>query len=165
MPKKSKPYISDKFKTKGIFDHLRELTEGKDETYWSNLSGKERMEFSPYMVNRFLSMNVEWIDLIDDLQRYTIGFLPKSLVFEFYRDTLPKGKVFLKYVKGKGKADIPDALADMLMRYFKCSKKEMEEYFDILMRSEQGQQFIVELMQGYGTPEKELKKLRKEIGV
>jgi hypothetical protein len=60
---------------------------------------------------------------------------------------------------------VPDALATMLMRYFQSSENEMHEYFDLLMRSEQGKTFIVELMQDYGIDEKVLKKIRKEVGV
>lgn len=164
-PRKKKDYISDKHKSKNLFDHLRELTEGTDEHYWTDLTGGEKVEFQPFIVNRFLSMNVDWIDLVDDLQRYTIGILPKNLVFALYHEILPKGRVYLKYVKGKSKATIPDALETMLMRYFECSPKEMREHFDLLMRSEQGKTFLVELMQAYGTQEKELKKLRKEIGI
>jgi len=41
----------------------------------------------------------------------------------------------------------------------------MHEYFSLLMRSAQGKQFIVELMEAYGTQEKELKKIRKEIDI
>jgi hypothetical protein len=164
-PRKKKDYISDKHKSKGLFDHLRELTEGVDEHYWGDLTGGEKVDFQPYMVNRFLSMNPEWIEMVDELQRFTVGILPKKSVFDLYHEILPKGRVFLRYIKGKGKATIPDALATMLQRYFECSEKEMREHFDLLMRSAQGKSFIVELMQAYGTQEKELKKLRKEIGV
>ena len=165
MPRKRKPYISDKHRTKNLFDHLKELTQGTDPTYWDSLTGGEKVEFQPYMVNRFLSMNVDWLDLVDDLQRYTIGILPKDKVFALYHEILPKGRVFLKYVKGKSKATIPDSLAVMLMRYFECGLTEMRDNFQLLMRSEEGKTFIVELMQAYGTQTKELKAIRKEIGI
>lgn len=164
-PRKKKDYISEKHKTKGLFDHLKELTEGEDIQYWDNLTGGEKVEFQPYMINRFLSMNPEWISMVDDLQRYTIGVMPKSAVFSLYHEVLPKGRVYLKYVKAKSKATIPDALATMLMRYFDSNKHEIKEYFSLLMRSETGKQFLIALMEGYGTEEKEVKRLRKEIGI
>ena len=164
-PRKKKDYISDKHRTKNLFDHLKELTEGTDSLYWSNLTGGEKVEFQPYMINRFLSMNPEWIDLVDELQKFTIGILPKDKVFALYHEILPKGRVFLRYVKAKSRPTIPDALATMLMRYFESAESEMRENFDLLMRSEEGKVFLVELMQAYGTDEKEVKKIRKEISV
>ncbi len=163
--KGNKKYISDKNKTRGLFEHLKELTEGTDPLYWSSLTGGEKVEFSPYIVNRFLSMNADWLDMVDELQRFTIGILPKDKVFALYHEILPKGRIFLRYVKGKSRATIPDALATMLQRYFECSEKEMHEYYALLMQSAQGKTFILELMQAYGTQEKELKKIRKEIDV
>jgi len=164
-PRKNKKYISESQKTRGLFEHLNELTNGTDPLYWSSLTGGEKVEFSPYMVNRFLSMNPDWLETVDDLQRFTVGILPKDKVFALYHEILPKGRIFLKYVKGKSRAKIPDELATMLMRYFDSSENEMYEYFSLLMRSAQGKSFIVELMQAYGMDEKELKKIRKEVGV
>jgi len=164
MPPKKK-YISESQKTRGLFDHLRALTEGTDPNYWTSLTPGERTEFSPYMVNRFLSMNPEWVEIVDELQRYTVGPIPKQLVFALYHEILPKGRVFLRYIKGKGGTSIPDPLASFLMMYFQSSEKEMRENFDMLMRSTDGKRFIVELIEAYGMQEKELKKIRKEIDV
>jgi hypothetical protein len=148
-----------------LFDHLKELTEGTNTNYWNSLTNGEKVEFQPYIVNRFLSMNPEWLDVVDSFQRYTIGTIPKELVFALYHEILPKGRVFLKYVKGRSVAVIPDPLATMLMRYFECGKVEMREMFGLLMRSEEGRAFLVNVMTAYGTQKDEMKKIRKEIGV
>jgi len=141
---------------------------GTDPLYWSSLTGGEKVEFQSYMINRYLSMNPEWLETVDDLQKFTVGGvppMPKDKVFALYHEILPKGKVFLKYIKGKSRATIPDALATMLERYFECGEREMREYFTLLMRSAQGKQFLVELMQAYGTQLDELKKIRKDAGI
>ena len=164
-PRKKKTVAVPHTKPRNLFTHLKELTEGTDENYWTSLTDQEKREFTPYMTNRWLSMIPEWIELIDDLQRLTVGPMPKERVFDLYHEILPKGKVFFKYVKGKNSVEIPEELAGMLLRYFECSPREMREYYVMLMKTKEGQQFLVELMQGYGTPEKELKRLRKEIGL
>ena len=50
------------------------------------------------MVNRFLSMNSNWLELVNEIQRYD---LPPEIQYKLYIDILPKRKVWLKYIKGR----------------------------------------------------------------
>ena len=59
-----------------IFDHIAGITSRKKE--WSSLSDVDKKSFSPYIINRWLSMHPDLIETIDLLQRYTIGPLSKK---------------------------------------------------------------------------------------
>ena len=86
-------------KPKTIFDHLAGITHKK--TKWDDLTEADQKSFSPYLINRWLSMAPELIEIVDMFQHYTIGPLTKEHVYKLYYDILPKGKFFNKYIKGK----------------------------------------------------------------
>ena len=82
-----------------IFDHLANITWKKK--MWSDLSEPDQKSFSPYLINRWLSMNPDLIEIIDMFQQYTIGPLNKKHVYQLYYEILPKQKIFTKYVRAK----------------------------------------------------------------
>ena len=92
--------MSQTKKAKTLFEHLSGIKEKK--TPWESLSVMDKKSFEPFMVNRFLSMNVELLELVNELQMYTIGQLSPKEVYKLYLDTLPKKKSFDKYIKAKG---------------------------------------------------------------
>ena len=71
-----------------LFDHLANITWKKKP--WSELSETDQKSFSPYLINRWLSMNINYIELVDMFQQYTIGPLNKKHVYELYFDFMPK---------------------------------------------------------------------------
>jgi len=165
-PKKKKVVESTEspsHKSRNLFDHLRYLTEGDNPVqYWNELTDAEKKEFSPYMINRWLSMNPDWTDFVDELQRLTIGPLGKKEVFRLYWEILPKGKYFFKYVKAKDAKTIPVALATILKVFFRDSDHNVRENYFTLMRTEEGKNFLRQLLADFGTQEAELKKIKKE---
>ena len=76
-----------------IFDHLGNITWKK--TPWDTLDEASQKSFSPYLINRWLSMNPDYIEIVDMFQQYTIGPLSKKhvyqLYFDFYIDPLGDG--------------------------------------------------------------------------
>ena len=81
-----------------IFDHIANITYKK--VPWENLSELDQKSFSPYLINRWLSMNIGLIEIIDLFQQYTIGPLSRKHVYQLYYDILPAKKMFSKYIKG-----------------------------------------------------------------
>ena len=49
-----------------IFDWLNQITLKKGK--WESFSESDQKKFQTYIINRFLSMNMEWIDIINYLQ-------------------------------------------------------------------------------------------------
>lgn len=149
---------------RSLFDHLKIITEKHDVT-WDSMSESDKKTFSPYMVNRFLSMNSEWLQLVSQLQRLTIGVLDKREVFRLYYEFIPSGRIFLKYVKAKSPITIPDAMADILVTAYECSRREAIDYYKILKSSTGGKLELVDLMKNYGLQDDEIKKLKKEMKI
>lgn len=141
-------------KAKTLFEHLSGLKEKK--TPWESLSVMDKKSFEPFMVNRFLSMNMEFLELVNELQMYTIGQLSPKDVYKLYLDILPKKKSFDKYIKGKGDEKYNDKVLDYLSRYFEVSYREVKDYLEILSKDE-----VIQIISKFGIEEKEIKKWLK----
>lgn len=160
--------------SKSLFDHLNQITQRYDPEYWDSLSDADKKTFQPYMINRFLSMNPDWIEVVSDLQRFTVGSLSNKTtigtlrpehVFHLFNEILPKGRVFLKYVKAKETRPIPARLAEILREAWKCSNREMKENVDLLFILPDGKDKLRQIMSDYGMQLDEQKKIRKEMGL
>ena len=67
-----------------IFDWLKEITYRKRS--WDSFSESDQKTFNTFIINRFLSMNSEWIDFLNDLQVYTMGIPLKTKdVYNLYK--------------------------------------------------------------------------------
>ena len=141
-----------------LFDHIKWITEKQTKDYWDTLNDTERKRWSNYMINRFLSMKMDWISFVNEVQQYNLK--PKDL-YRLYIDILPKGKQWLKYTKRRKKMNYPNWLLEIMTKDFKISILEARSHLDILYMTEQGKQEVREILMKYGTEEK----LLKSIGV
>lgn len=87
-------------KKKSLFDLLNDLTYNK--IPWEEQTQADQKEYSTYMVNRFLSMNKDFTELVNYIQEKNLS--PRES-YKVFMDILPKKKMFLKYISGKNKAD------------------------------------------------------------
>jgi hypothetical protein len=85
-----------------LFDWLKEITLNK--TSWENFSEKDRESFNVFMINRYLSMNIDYIELVNYIQ--TIPFAEKEKYYTIYCQMIPKKNVFLKYTKSNKKTKL-----------------------------------------------------------
>lgn len=148
---------SDKVKVASIFDHLANITDRK--TPWSELSEMDKKSFSPFMINRFLSMNMDFIELVNELQQYTIGQLTPEQTYNLFLDILPKQKQFNKYIKGKKEGKYSSDLVDLICKHFNTSRKESVEYIDLYFADRLDS--LKEIIKKYPYTEKEIEKLLK----
>lgn len=146
--------MSETKKAKTLFQHLSGIKEKK--TPWESLSVMDTKSFEPFMVNRFLSMNMGLLELVNELQKYTIGQLSPKMVYKLYLDVLPKKRSFDKYVKSSGSDKYNEKVLDYLSRYFEVSRREVKDYLDILTKDE-----VMEIVQKFGVNKKEIKKWLK----
>ena len=137
-----------------LFDHLANITWKKKP--WSELSETDQKSFSPYLINRWLSMNINYIELVDMFQQYTIGPLNKKHVYQLYFDFLPKQKSFNKYIKGKKQDKYNKELVKLIANHYQVAMIEAEEYISLLEQTE-----ISSLLKKYGKTDKEIKGLLK----
>jgi hypothetical protein len=141
-------------KAKTLFQHLSGLKESK--TSWDSLSVMDTTTFAPFMVNRFLSMNMGLLELVNELQKFTIGQLSPRDVYKMYLDFLPKKRSFDKYIKGKKDDKYNSNVLEYLAKYYSVSQREVRDYLEILSKDN-----ITEILLKYGLDKKEIKKWLK----
>lgn len=144
-------------KTLTIFEHLSGITDKKRP--WDKLTDADKKSFSVYLINRWLSMNMEFIEIVNEFQKYTIGQLQPSEVYKLYLDFLPKQKQFNKYIKGKKDAKHNSELIELITGYFSCSKQEAQEYIDIYLLTNKTE--LINIIKKYGKTDSEITKLLK----
>jgi len=139
-----------------IFDFINGVTSKKKS--WDEWTDVEQKKFSPFIVNRWLSMRMELTDLINELQSYTIGQLKPRDTYKLYHDLLPNNKTFAKYIKGKKSDKYDVKLIQQLAEHYQISKSEVTEYLELLTKDSCDQ---ILTLYGYNTAEK--KKMLKGI--
>jgi|TARA_R100000084_G_C4642113_1_gene144413 hypothetical protein len=141
-----------KNKTKNIFDWLQHITWFK--TPVEEFTDKDWENFNSYMVHRFISMNLYYAEVA----AYAQSLMPdnKKEIYNFYKEMIPKRKVWLKYIKSKNKSNNKE-LIKILADYFKLGTSEIPSYINIL-----GNKKITEILREMGIEEKEAKKLLKK---
>ena len=107
------------------------------------------------MVHRFLSMKMEWVELVNELQKYNLK--PKDL-YKLYTNVLPKGKQWLRYTKGRNQMEHPQWLINLVAVHMKSSKKEAYDAVEMYMLTEGGMLELAELCKKYGVEPKKVEK-------
>ena len=113
-----------------IFDFIGGVTDKKRE--WKKWSETDQKKFSPFIVNRWLSMRMELTELVNELQTYTIGLLRPQETYRLYYELLPTNKSFAKYIKGKSEDKFDKDLIAQLAEHYQVSKSEAGDYADLL---------------------------------
>ena len=137
-----------------IFDWVNELLVGKRP--WDSFSETDKKTFSPFIINRFLSMDKDFLEIVNYFQKYSIGTLEPREVYKWYCDMLPRGKRFNKYIKGKKDKKYNTELIDIMVQHFECSKSQVKDYLDLIAKDE-----LMEILEKYGMNEKTIKRLLK----
>ena len=57
-------------KKKSLFDHINQITSVQNPNYWDEISEEDKKSWSNYMTHRFLSMKMEWVELVNEVQKY-----------------------------------------------------------------------------------------------
>jgi hypothetical protein len=140
-----------KKQVKDLWGWLNEITLYK--TPVENISEESWDKWNSYMVNRYVSMDIRYIELVNYIQ--TIPYDNKQQLYNIYREMIPKAKTFFKYLKTNRKKKNTEVI-EYIAEYFQCSLGEAEEYLDILR--ETGTRRVLYDM---GVDDKEIKKLLK----
>ena len=124
--------------------------------HWNDFTEDEQKKFSPFIINRWLSMDKDFIEFVNVFQQYAIGTLEPREVYKWYCDILPKGKRFNKYIKGKKDKKYDPELINMMCEYFQCSKAEVKENLSLISKEE-----VNQILEKYGTDPKKIKSICK----
>ena len=137
-----------------IIDWMNQLLVHKKN--WNEFTEGDQKKFSPFIVNRWLSMDKEFIEIVNIFQKYSIGTLEPREVYKWYCDVLPKGKRFNKYIKGKRDKKYDKELVNIITNHFECSKSQVQEYLELIDKEE-----LKSILEMYGLDKKTMKRLCK----
>lgn len=146
-------------KTTTLFEHINQITFLKKPKYWENLSESDIKTFNVFMINRFLSMEFSYIDLINTLQQFTVGVLNEKEVYKLYMNLIPKQKVYLKYMKSKSNDIVSSEVIDYVAQYFEVSKSEANSYVNIFLNKHGGKKELIDILSAYGIAQKKINKM------
>ena len=135
-----------------IIDWMNQLLVHKK--HWNEFTEDEQKKFSPFIINRWLSMDKDFLEIVNFFQKYSIGTLEPREVYKWYCDILPKGKRFNKYIKGKKSKKYNTELVNVISNYFECSKLQTRDYLELIDKNE-----LIEILEKYGMNEKTIKRL------
>ncbi len=116
-------------------------------------SDKDWDMFNSYVIHRVLSMNPDYLELVNEVQK-----LPpqnKKEIYSIYKEFIPKNNKWSKYIKSTTKVKSKE-LIEYLKGYWECSNKEALEYYNLLDKSE-----IVSILNSIGLNKKDIKQLLK----
>ena len=145
--------MSTKTKAFNIFDWLKEITLKKSD--WDSFTDEQKEQFIPYMVNRFLSMSPEYVDIVNIVQK--IPYTEKERIYKVYKSLIPKKNIYLKYIKSKTPT-YPQKLLEYMANYAECSQKEAKEYIPLL-----GKDNVKNVLINLNVDKKEITKLTQKI--
>jgi len=136
-----------------IFNWLNEITVKKSPS--TQFSKEDWEGWNSYMVHRFLSMSEGYINIVNLAQRFHPT--DKEGLYNFYKEVLPRKKVWNKYIKNKNKKD-PKELSEIIANYLEVGFSEAGSYIPVLGKME-----IKNILSRIGLEDKEIKKLMKTI--
>ena len=137
-----------------IFDWINQMLVTKK--HWNEFTEDEQKKFSPFIINRWLSMDKEFIEIVNVFQKYAIGTLEPREVYKWYCDVLPRGKRFNKYIKGKKYKKYDKELVEIISKHFECSKLQIQEYLELMNTEE-----LKTILEMYGLNNKIIERMLK----
>ena len=136
---------------KNIFDWLKEINYHKSPV--SKFTDKDWELWNSYMVHRFVSMNPDHIEIVNYVQEFPPQ--EKILIYNIYKEFIPKNNKWNKYIKSKNKSYQKDLLIN-LADHWKCSQREVKDYLDLLDSDK-----IISILSDRGLKSSEIKNLLK----
>ena len=103
-------------------------------------------------------MRMELTEVINELQRYTIGLLSPRDTYRLYHGLLPSNKTFAKYIKGKKEDKYEKELVSQVAEHYQVSLSEATDYVELMDKDS-----CSFLLQRYGYSPKEITKLTKGL--
>ena len=113
------------------FDHIKNLHTKK--RHWEDFNDEEKKSFNVFIINKALSMNPNYLGIVNMVQNYTglNQVLSQKEVFNLYFNLLPTKFKFYRWIKGEKTKKDKDK-AEYLAMHFEVSIREAYDYLKIL---------------------------------
>ena len=145
-------------KRKSLFDHLNAIFTDQSVDYYDSLSVEDRKTYSIYMINRLVSMNMDFIEIVNEFQKFWEVVKDRES-YLFYSQCLPQGKQWNKYIKPKVEKKHEEWGVKLVDLYFEVSKMEAVDYIDLFMAAPEGKARLKEIFETYGIEPRKIKKV------
>ena len=115
------------------FDHIKNLHTKKRR--WEDFNDEEKKSFNVFIINKGLSMNPNYLGIVNMVQNFTglNQIISPKEVFNIYFNLLPTNFRYYKWIKGE-KTKKEKEKAEYLAMHFKVSTREAYDYLQILDR-------------------------------
>jgi len=115
------------------FDHIKNLHTKKRR--WEDFNDEEKKSFNVFIINKGLSMNPNYLGIVNMVQNFTglNQIISLKEVFNIYFNLLPNNFRYYKWIKGE-KTKKDKEKAEYLAMHFKVSTREAYDYLKILDR-------------------------------
>lgn len=152
------PKKTESSKGKELFDFIGGITENQKAEFFDTLTDAEKKKYktSRYMIHRFLSMNSNYLPVVNEIQKYTN--VPDRCHYLFFTNILPRGRQYNKYIKGAKEDKYESWLVTLVAKHFQVSTKEAIEYIEIYYLHNKDE--LRTLCERYGIDNKTLKKVK-----
>ena len=113
------------------FEHVKNLHTKKRR--WEDFNDEEKKSFNVYIINKTLSFNPNYLNIVNTVQNYTglNQILSQKEVFNLYYSLLPNKFRFYRWIKGE-KSKKEKEKAEYLAMHFKFITREAYDYLKIL---------------------------------
>ena len=111
------------------FEHVKNLHTKKRR--WEDFNDDEKKSFNVFIINKTLSFNPNYLDIVNITQKYSVGQISQKEVFNIYFSLLPNKFRFYRWIKGKNNTKDKEN-AEYLAMHFNVSTREAYDYLEIL---------------------------------
>ena len=111
------------------FEHVKNLHTKKRR--WEDFNDEEKKAFNVYIINKTLSFNSNYLDIVSITQKYSTDQISQKEVFNIYFSLLPNKFRFYRWIKGAKNTKNKET-AEYLAMHFKVSTREAYDYLKIL---------------------------------
>lgn len=138
-------------KSKSIFDFLNDICYHK--TKWEDIPEQDRRKFQPYMILRWLSMDIRYLPIVADVQPIA-STLSSREFYVFFTNLLPKRKFFTSYIKSSPKEQKLERLTTLIADKLQMSVSDAEALISFSDKDT-----ISDWLRGYGYDDVTIKKM------
>lgn len=121
---------------------------------WESLNEDEQKAYNTFIINKALSFNSNYLDLVNKIQCYTPT--PKES-FKYLQSMTSDKFRYNKWIKGQKVKSFNPQLIAIVSTHLECSSKQAEDYLNILEKKE-----VKIMLKQIGLQESDIKKLLKK---
>lgn len=147
-------------KRQTLFDHVKHIRQVQDPNYYNRLSDNDRKTFNHFMIIRALSMDEDLVETMASL--YPIfDKIPSPQFYTLLISLVSKSTRFYPWIKSRTLKHNKELLT-LVGGRFQVPRYQANQYINILLRSEKGQEELVRICKAFGLDDSEINKLFEE---